>query len=72
MRTFKVHRTADFSGVSGLGDVAEGVEFDTGKVVICWMTKYHSIGIFDTLHELEAIHGHNGASKVVWDDKETS
>lgn len=67
MRTFKLHRDKDLSGVSGTGDVAEGVEFDTGKVVICWLTKYHSVSVFDNVHTLEQVHGHEGSTKVVWD-----
>lgn len=67
MRTFKLVRSKDLSGVSGTGEVAEGVEFDIGKVVICWTSKYHSVSVFDTLHELEMIHGHEGATKVVFD-----
>lgn len=68
MRRFNLVRSKDISGVSGVGNVAEGVEFDTGKVVICWVSKYHSLGIFDTVHELEMIHGHENSTKVEWVD----
>lgn len=67
MRTFRVVRHVDVSGVSGTGTVAEGVEFDDGQVVICWLSKYHSIGVFDNLLCLQKIHGHNGDTEVVFD-----
>lgn len=69
VRTFKLIRTKDISGVSGTGAVAEGVEFDDGQVVICWLSKYHSIGVFDNILCLEKIHGHEGSTKVVFDDE---
>ena len=69
MRTFKVVRRVDHSGVSGTGDVAEGVEFDDGQVVICWLSKYHSIGVFDNICCLQKIHGHEGDTIISWDDE---
>jgi hypothetical protein len=66
MRTFTLVRDKDLSGVSGTGTVAEGIEFDTGKVAICWLTKYHSVSVFDSLHVLEQVHGHEGSTKVQW------
>lgn len=68
MRTFKLSRNKDLSGVSGTGEVAEGVEFDTGQVAICWMTKYHAIGIYENLHVLEMVHGHEGSTKVIFNE----
>jgi hypothetical protein len=61
-------RSEDVSGISGVGDVAEGVEFEDGQVVICWLSKYHSIGVFDNLHCLEKIHGHEGKTEIKWLD----
>jgi hypothetical protein len=68
MRTFSLERSVDVSGISGTGTVAEGVEFDDGQVVICWLSKYHAIGVFDNIHCLEMVHGHEGSTKVVWSD----
>lgn len=68
MRRFVMAREKDHSGVSGVGNVAEGVEFDDGQVVICWLSKYHSIGVFDNILCLEKIHGHEGSTKVQWLD----
>lgn len=69
MRTFKLVRSNDLSGVSGVGVVAEGAEFDTGQIAICWLSKYHAIGIYENLHVLDQVHGHNGSTVVKWDDE---
>lgn len=70
MRTFKLVRTEDYSGVSGTGEVAEGVEFANGKAVMCWDTKTSSIAVYENVTDLVAIHGHEGRTKVVFDDGE--
>lgn len=66
MRTFKLVRDIDESGVSGTGTVAEGVEFETGKVAISWLTKVSSLGVYDKIDDVEAIHGHQGKTRIVW------
>ena len=66
MRTFLLRRTEDESGISGTGDVAEGIEFSNGKCVICWITQYRSVAVYDSIRELESIHGHDGKTKVIW------
>lgn len=68
MRTFRLIRAEDETGVSGTGTVAEGVEFDNGKAVLSWLTRYQSIAIYQSIGDVEAIHGHNGKTQVVWDD----
>lgn len=70
MRTFKLVRTEDFSGVSGTGEVAEGVEFANKKAVMCWDTKTSSIAVYENVYDLVAIHGHEGRTKVVFEDGE--
>lgn len=66
MRLFYLQRDEDETGISGTGTVAEGVEFDDGQCVISWLTRYHSVAIYPNVDELEAIHGHGGKTKVVW------
>jgi len=66
MKTFKLVRKEDISGVSGCGDIAEGVQWDDGQVTICWLSKYHSIAIFDNILCLEKIHGHEGSTEIIW------
>lgn len=66
MRLFHLLRLQDASGVSGVGTVAEGVEFSDGTIVLKWTTKLNCTGIYRSVHELIAIHGHSGMTKVVW------
>jgi hypothetical protein len=66
MKTFQLVRDVDYSGVSGTGIVAEGVEFDDGKVVIQWVVpnKPSSLVIWDDMADALEIHGHDGATRV--------
>lgn len=68
MRRFVLQREEDASGVSGTGIVAEGVEFTDGTATIRWLTHYSSTGIYDSIKPLDAIHGHEGKTRVVWLD----
>lgn len=68
MRTFKLVRMEDESGVSGTGVVAEGVEFSHGEVALSWLTLHRSMGFYPNIRELENIHGHGGRTVVRWDD----
>ena len=42
--------------------------FSTGKCVISWLTKYTSLGTYDTMEDVLNIHGHNGKTRLVWKD----
>lgn len=66
MQTFKLYRHEDPSGVSGIGYVAEGVQFSSGKCVLSWTTGHQSIAVYDSMADLVAIHGHDGATRVRW------
>lgn len=68
MRRFKVKREEDESGISGTGVVAEGVEFENGKVVIQWLSHKPSVTVFDNIKHIKDLHGHGGKTKVVWID----
>jgi len=65
-RLFMLVRAEDVSGTSGLGVVAEGVEFSEGTCVLHWLSQMHSIEICANLHVVEQIHGHEGRTKVVF------
>jgi len=69
IRIFRLQRDDDASGVSGTGVVAEGVIFSNTKVVLSWLTIHKSIAVYDSLAEMLAIHGHEGRTKIVWDDE---
>ena len=71
MRTFLLVRDTDPSGVSGTGVVAEGVEFSDGAVALHWVAgEVHSTAVFRSLAEVRAVHGHDGATRVVAADGE--
>ena len=70
MRRFYLVRDVDESGVSGVGRVAEGVEFDTGDCVLCWLTATSSIGVYKNIKAVKATHGHGGLTKVRWFDED--
>jgi hypothetical protein len=66
-RTFGLQRTADPSGVSGTGLVAGGVQFPDGTVCLRGRTNTPSTAVYATLGDLMAVHGHAGATEVVWE-----
>ena len=66
MKCFELIRLEDATGVSGVGRVAEGVQFENGKCALNWLTDLTSIAIYDSIDILIAIHGHNGMTKVRW------
>jgi hypothetical protein len=68
MRRFHLVRDEDVSGVSGIGVVAEGVEFSDGKVAIRWLTGTASTVIWDNSEDAVAIHGHGGKTHIEWLD----
>lgn len=68
MRLLILQRYEDVSGVSGTGTVAEGVEFDDKRVVLHWLGEYGTIVVHESIHSVEAIHGHDGRTKIVWLD----
>ena len=66
MRTFSLERDEDETGISGTGKVAEGVVFTDGVVVIRWVVGEHrSTVVWESLAAVEAIHGHNGKTRIV-------
>lgn len=67
-RFFHLVRTKDASGVSGTGIVAEGCEFSNGKVAVAWVSGINSVIVYDSVADVEKIHGHGGATQIVWDN----
>jgi len=65
MRQFHLLREEDVSGVSGTGIVAEGVEFESGKVVISWLVPPFSMSIHNSMEAARNVHGHEGKTKFV-------
>lgn len=68
VRTFTLQRAEDVGGVSGVGVVAEGVEFSSGQVVITWLSHYPVVNLYGSIKVAHELHGHDGRIRVVWDD----
>jgi hypothetical protein len=68
-RRFILQRDEDETGVSGVGVVAEGVCFSDDRCALRWIVGTNrSTAVWDSIEAVEAIHGHNGKTKVVWVD----
>ena len=78
IRRFKLFRASDASGVSGVGEILEGVEFTNGKVVVSWLTdrvgSKHGVssqGFYNCFDDFYFIHckSHpNNGSLIKWLD----
>jgi hypothetical protein len=69
LRVFQLWRDEDKSGVSGTGQVAVGVVFPSGKVVIEWLGSRRTFGIYENLQDVEWIHGHGGKTRVIFAER---
>lgn len=65
-RGFILLRSVDHTGVSGTGVVAHGVQFYDDTVVLRWLGEHASTVVWKSLDDALAIHGHGGATQVVW------
>lgn len=68
LQTFFLMRVQDVSGVSGTGKVAHGILFPNGPVVLEWLRNPYAINTYENVDDLLSIHGHNGATKLVWEN----
>jgi len=68
VRAFELHRDVDETGISGTGVVAEGVQFSDGVIALRWTSQWPTSVVFHDrgMESLEAVHGHNGKTRVVW------
>lgn len=67
-RRFFLLRIEDVSGVSGTGKVAEGVEFENGMVALSFSSAYPHTNVYANMRAVEEVHGHEGATKIVFVD----
>ncbi len=67
-RRFQLHRDEDETGISGVGIVAEGVQFTNGMCALSWLSPYACVNVYTCLKNVEDLHGHNGKTRVVWVD----
>lgn len=68
LRRFILRRDEDVTGKSGTGVVCYGVEFPDGRVATRWNAEVAQTCSFDSIHDVIAIHGHNGKTHVAWMD----
>lgn len=69
-RRFHLERVEDVTGISGTGRVAEGFVASDGKVALRWLSACGSWVLYDNADALLQVHGHHGATKIVWDDQD--
>ncbi len=67
-RRFRLNRNYDVSGISGIGIIAEGIQFSDGQVILRWQTTTATTEVSNNIDELMTIHGHEGSTEVVWLD----
>ncbi len=71
MKLFHFYRIEDHSGVSGTGPVVEGVQFSNGWCVLRWISQRSSVGFYQSLDDVKAIHGHGGGTEIIIHDFES-
>ena len=68
-RLFQLIRHEDVSGVSGIGIVAEGVQWSDGTVALRWGGRFPTTTVWqDGVDALLAVHGHSGRTTIRWLD----
>jgi hypothetical protein len=65
-RVFVLRRDVDVTGISGAGDVAEGVQFDDGVTVVHWRGKHASTVVWPSIDDVLEINCHGGKTRIVW------
>jgi hypothetical protein len=68
MRRFVLIRVEDLTGVSGTGEVAEGIVFSSGLAVIHWLREPYAMGVYQTLEDVMTVHGHEGRTQLQFID----
>lgn len=67
-RRFRLVRHEDETGISGTGTVAWGVVFPDGVAVTRWNSEVAQTCVWQSMAEVEAVHGHGGKTEVEWID----
>jgi hypothetical protein len=68
LRGFVLYRHRDITGKSGTGVVAEGVEWSDKTATLRWGGEHPSTAVWPNVEEILAVHGHEGATVLVWLD----
>jgi hypothetical protein len=67
-KRFELHRLEDETGISGVGHVADGIEFADGTCALRWRSENKSTAVYASRADVEAIHGHGGKTVLAWLD----
>ena len=67
-RLFVLYRREDVSGVSGTGIVADGIVYPDGRCSYRWRSGHATTVAADSIEQVEAVHGHDGRTVVVFVD----
>lgn len=70
MRLYYLQRNVDETGNSGIGRIAEVVEFSDGWCALHWSAKTNALGvsstiIYQSLADVVEVHGHGGLTVLV-------
>jgi len=65
VKTFILYRTKDMTNVSGVGIVAQGTEYDNGKVTLAWSGRNATTASFDSLDAVRETHCHHGYTELI-------
>ena len=67
-RRFRLRRDIDHSHVSGTGDVAEGIEFPSGLILMWWTVpgKPSTCTLLSSRSDIDTLHGHGGDTVIEW------
>ena len=68
-RRFHLYRRNDVTGVSGTGIVADGILWPDGTASLKWRGEDSSVVFWFSLASLVKVHGHDGATVVLWLDE---
>lgn len=70
MRRFVLNRKVDVNDFSGTGIVVWGIEFPDGACAYRWNSEFKTTIVADDVDTVIKIHGHDGATELVWIDDE--
>ena len=65
LKEFHLVRIEDIHGNSGIGIVARGVILPSGRCALEWITGELTETIFESIEQIERLHGHNGRTNIV-------
>lgn len=69
-RLVALDRDTDVTGISGAGRVAYGLVLDTGAVLLTWCGALVTLTRYPSLHAVQLLHGHDGATTLHTLDRE--